>query len=155
MSSIVKYPYLPEGRKIECIKTNNRFMQEAKKIADEKSLDHNVPTGAVLVKDNRVIGGGANGSSFHENNECIRVKNKMPSGQRYDLCEGCDPKNHAEPSAILDAKENGNSKLIKGSSLYLYGHWWCCKPCWDVMIENGIEHVYLAEGSAELFDKKR
>jgi hypothetical protein len=42
-----------------------------------------------------------------------------------------------------------NTKL----DLYLWGHWWCCKLCWDKMIEVGIKNVYLMEGVDKLFKK--
>jgi deoxycytidylate deaminase len=36
----------------------------------------------------------------------------------------------------------------------MWGHWWCCKPCWDNMIAAGIKNVYVIEGSEILFNKK-
>lgn len=147
----IEYPYLPEGRCILYVPENNRFIQEAKMFAKENSLDKNVPTGAVLVFNETIIGCGANGSDYHEKNGCYRVKNNIPTGQGYDLCEGCSPKNHAEPRALKNALENGF--LPKGSDLYLWGHFWCCESCWQKMIEAGVKDVYLMEGSEISFNK--
>jgi deoxycytidylate deaminase len=149
----IKYPFLPEGRTIEYVPEADEFMQAAKEQALVYSLDKALKTGAVVVAAGDIIGRGANGSQYHEENECERVRLKMPSGQGYELCEGCHPKNHAEPSAIEDAKKNGNEELLEGASLYLWGHWWCCEPCWAAMIEAGIKHVYLLEGSEVFFDR--
>lgn len=147
----IQYPYLPEGREIKYVSAENLFMIQAKEFAREHSLDKVMPGAAVVVKDNEVIGMGANGSEYHKNNECERVKQGCKSGEGYELCEGCHPKNHSEPSAIMNALLEGYS--TQGADLYLWGHWWCCKPCWNTMIEAGIKDVYLLEGSEMLFDK--
>lgn len=147
----IKYPYLPEGRNFLYVPENNPYIQEAKKYAREHSLDFFTPTGSVIVVDEKIIGMGANGSDYHKTHECERVKQNIPSGQGYELCEGCHPKNHSEPKAIHSAKES--SYDTKGADLYLWGHYWCCEPCWNAMISAGIKNVYLMEGSEVLFNK--
>ncbi|MEN9921199.1 MAG: hypothetical protein RLZZ517_177 [Candidatus Parcubacteria bacterium] len=147
----IQYPYLPEGREIKYVSILNPFMARAKEVAQTMSLDKVMPGGAIVVKDGQIIGEDGNGSDYHETHECERVKQNCPSGQGYELCEGCHPKNHSERSAITDALERGNNP--QGADLYLWGHWWCCEPCWDEMIKAGIKDVYLLEGSEELFDK--
>ena len=47
--------------------------------------------------------------------------------------------------------ESGHN--TKGADLYLWGHWWCCESCWNVMISAGIRNVYLLENSEILFNK--
>ncbi|MBL8158488.1 hypothetical protein JNK62_03070 [bacterium] len=148
----IKYPYLPEGRTILYVPADNRFMQEARKSALENSLDDAVKTGSVIVKDGIVIGRGANGSDYHKSHVCERVRRKMPTGEGYELCEGCHPKNHSEPRAVADAQAQGHD--TKGADLYLYGHWWACVPCWDAIMEAGIANVYLQEGSERLFNRE-
>ena len=148
----ITYPYLPVDRKIQYVSADNEFMKEAKKIAFEKSLDTTMPAGSVLVKDSQVIGRGANGSDYHKSNECERVKQNVPTGQGYELCEGCHPKNHSEPRAVANAQKDG--KDIDGADLYLWGHWWCCEPCWKSIIDAGVNNVYLMEGSEVLFNKE-
>ena len=148
----ITYPYLPEGRVIRYVDSANPFMQEARQFALANSLDDAVKTGSVVVRDNAIIGRGSNGSDYHKTHICERVRQKMPTGQGYELCEGCHPKNHSEPRAIADAIAHGHD--VSGADLYLWGHWWACKPCWDAIIKNGIGNVYLLEGSEILFNRE-
>jgi deoxycytidylate deaminase len=147
----IKYPFLPEGREIRYVPASNEFIKEARAFAREHSLDAAMPNASVLVKDGIIIARAANGSDFHKNNECERIRRNIPTGQGYELCEGCHPKNHSEQSVINEAKDSGFE--TEGSDIYLWGHWWCCGPCWDEMIKSGIRYVYLLEGSEILFDK--
>lgn len=132
---------------------NNEFMLAAKNFAHEHSLDHDFPTGSVVVLDNKIIGSGANGSDYHTTHGCDRKKQNMPTGVGYELCEGCHPKNHSEPRAIQNAKDNGYD--TKGADLYLWGHFWCCEPCMNAIISGGIRDVYLLQGSEILFDRTK
>lgn len=147
----IEFPFLPEGRTIEYVPIDNPFIQAAKEFAREHSLDKTMPTGAAIVIFGEVIGLGANGSDYHELHGCERVKNNVPTGTGYDLCEGCHPKNHAEAKAIQSIKDSG--KNPEGADLYLWGHWWCCESCWQKMIDAGINKVFLAEESEVLFNK--
>lgn len=147
----IEYPYLPKGYKILYVPIDNEYIKQAKRFAKENSLDKVMPNSSVIVKDGVVIGLGANGSDYHEKHGCYRVKNKIPTGQGYELCEGCSSNNHGEANAIKDATYKGNN--MSGADLYLWGHWWCCEPCWNKMISAGIKNVYLLEGSEILFNK--
>ncbi len=146
-----KSDYLPDGRIIKYVANDNEFILAAKTYAKQYSLDKVMPTGAVLVKNGTIIGMGANGSDYHEKNGCERVRQNIPSGEGYELCNGCNPNNHAEPKAIENAKQIGNDPI--DSDLYLWGHFWCCEPCWNSMIKNGIKDVFLMQDSKILFDK--
>lgn len=139
----MEYPYLPPNRTILYVPEDHPMMQAAKDVAQEQSLDSAHPTGAVIVRDNTIIGKGANGSDYHEKYGCERKRLNIPTGEGYDLCDGCHPKNHAEQKAIADA--NKNNRTTEGADLYLHGHWWCCQSCWGKMIEAGIKDVYLSE----------
>jgi len=141
------YPYLPDDREILYVPAENPFMQAAKLVAQTESLDPDHPTGAVIVKDDQIIGTGANGSTWHDTNGCERKRLKIPTGEGYELCEGCHPKHHAEQTAIA------NCKNPKESNIYLWGHWWCCQSCWDTMIAADIKNVYLPAGATEMFRK--
>ena len=153
-----EYPYLPEGRTIGYVPADNEFMREAMRLRNEELTDFQVPTGAVVVSNGEIIGRAANQSSlknkklidFHKNVFCVRRFLKIPTGTKYWLCPGCAQfRHHAESRAVKDALKNKD--YIKGANLYLYGHWWCCKPCWDAMIAAGIDKVYLVEGATGLF----
>ena len=136
---------------VEYVSPENEYMQEARSVALVHSLDNAVKTGSVIVRDGVILGRGANGSNFHQTHECERVKQGIPTGEWYELCEGCHPKNHSERRALDDVLSRGADS--HDADLYLWGHWWCCKPCWDAMISSGIKEVYLLEGSDILFNK--
>jgi deoxycytidylate deaminase len=155
-----RYPYLPEGREFKYVPISDPFMAETKRIRDTLSTDFFHPTGAAIVKDGKVIGIGANQSALknkklielHKNGLCVRRVLKIPSGKKYWLCLGCSScRHHSETRAVLDAWKKGLD--TKGADLYHYGHWWCCKPCWDSMIKAGIKDVYLVDNAEELFKK--
>ncbi len=149
----IQYPYMPSNGEIKYVSLDNLYMREAKGVAEKESLDNTVPTGAVIVLAGEIIGRGANGSNHHKEFGCERVRLGIPTGQKYELCEGCHPKNHAEPRAIANALKSHQS--IAGAELYLWGHWWCCEPCWNSMLGAGINTAYLLEGSETLFNKPR
>ena len=128
---------------------------------EEYSTEMNYPTGAVVVLDSKIVGRAGNQAAlknkklqeFHRNVLCLRKVFKIPSGQKYWVCPGCAKhQHHAEWGAVRDALKK--NKDIKGADLYLYGHWWCCEPCWDSMIAAGIRDVYLVEGAFGLFEKR-
>lgn len=148
----IKYPYLPEGRTILYVPDTNKFMARARDLAKKYRSNLVQPGGAVVVKNSEIIGEGSIGNNPAHLLGCVRIKMNMPTGQGYDLCEGCNPKFHSEPSAIRDAKEKGND--TQDADLYLWGHWWCCEPCWNAMIAAGIKNVYLLENSGVLFNKE-
>ena len=147
----IRYPYLPEGRTIEYVPEYDKFMSAAKILAQFESLDETMPGAAIIVLGEEIIGGGANGSSYHEEHGCERVRLGCKTGEGYELCEGCHPKNHSEYKAIYTAQKDGIQ--TQGADLYLWGHWWCCKSCWDTMISAGIKRVFLVYESEILFNK--
>ena len=151
------YPYLPEGKEFKYVAANNLFMMEAARVCRADSTETMHSTGAIIVRDGEIIGRGANQAalksaklrSLHKK-FCVRRFFGIPSGQKYWMCPGCaKPSQHAEPRAIKNALSKPSS--IEGADVYLYGHWWCCQPCWDKMISAGIKDVYLVEGATELF----
>ena len=161
MNRNIKYPYLPLGRTHKYVDENNPYMQEAKRVAFEQATDRRYPAGVLIVMNGKVIGRGALQSrlknkkliKLHQNGLCVRQILGVKSGKKYWLCPGCcAPRNHSEPTAIRNAKASGND--TNGVDLYLWGHWWCCKDCWDAMIEAGIRDVYLLKDSEILFNKE-
>lgn len=146
---MTKLPYLPEGRKILYVPENKPFMQAAKQAAETISLDPQHPIGAVVVQDGKIIGRGANGSWFHKGLGCVRKWFGVPTGKGYWMCPGCQPRHHAEPSALKDVRHNGHDP--QGADIYLWGHWWCCQSCWEKMMKADIYRVFLVEGAEEKF----
>jgi deoxycytidylate deaminase len=156
----IAYPYLPEGKNIRYVAQDNSYIQIAKEYAKEYSTDRQHPTGSVVVREGLIIGKGANQvplknpklKELHKNGWCVRRIFKIPSGQKYWLCPGCSKSSdHSEQQAVRDAIKNHGD--IKGADLYLWGHWWCCEPCWNAIINAGIKDVFLMEGSERMFDK--
>ncbi len=145
------FPYLPSGRTIQFVPESNEFMIKASNVARDLSLDPGHRTGCVIVREGMAIGIGANGSRFHKVFGCLRKAFTVKTGTHYWLCPGCRPCHHAEQKAIRNAQEKGMD--LFGADVYLWGHWWCCKSCWDALIAVGIDHVYLMEGAKEKFDK--
>ena len=97
--------------------------------------------GAVIVKDNRVLATGYNGSpkgvSHCSETGCLREKMKVPSGQRHELCRGL----HAEQNAIIQAACMGAS--IEGAALYCTTQ--PCIICTKMIINAGIRRVVVKE----------
>jgi len=156
----VLYPYIPAGRTIKYVSAQDRFIRAAEDVCRELSTDHNHPTGAVLVTDGQVISRAANQAAIkskkltelHRKGWCTRKFFRIPTGQKYWLCPGCSPSRiHAETLVVKNARRKGVN--TRGADVYLWGHWWCCEPCWDAMISAGIRDVYLLEGSERLFNK--
>lgn len=152
MEKNIYYPYLPEGRHIDYVYSGNVFMILAKELARTKSLDKVMPSAAFVVKDSVILGIGTNGSDYHEKNGCQRIKLGCKTGEGYEFCEGCSPVNHSEQKAVLGAVSYNLD--TNGADMYLWGHWWCCKSCWDAMINAGINKVFLLYDSEKLFNKE-
>ena len=153
---------MPEGRVFKYVPATNEFMREARRMAEEHSTEQRHPTGAVVVKDGGIIGKGSNQAviknqkmqGLHNNKGlCLRRIVGVKSGEHYWLCPGCAPStSHAEQVTVKNARKKGNE--TEDADLYMWGHWWCCEPCWNAMIDLGIKDVYLLENAHILFGKK-
>jgi len=95
--------------------------------------------GAVLVKDKRILATGYNGApkkiEHCTKENCLRIINNIPSGQRHELCRGL----HAEQNAIIQAAIHGVS--IEGAELYCTTQ--PCIVCAKMLINAGITKVYF------------
>ena len=158
----ITYPYLPTGRTILYVPFSNTYILAAKETADKYSTDKKNPTGAVVVnQDGKILVSAANQSAVKNKflldthkHWCIRKFFKIKSGEKYWLCPGCAScKNHAEYRAANALIKMSLAKTDSNNDLYLWGHWWCCKPCWDKMIEANIKNVYLDASSVEMLTK--
>jgi deoxycytidylate deaminase len=152
------------SRQVSFVPADNPFMAEAIRVRNTESTDKRHATGAVVVKDGVIIGKAANQSGFknaklialHQKGLCIRMFLKIKSGTNYWLCPGCAKhKDHAESGAVRDAIAKSGAEKVKGADLYLYGHFWCCEPCWNAMIAGGIKDVFVVDNAKELFGRKK
>ena len=96
----------------------NKFMKVAKELSEENLRTNNGgPFGAVVVKDNKIIGKGSNS---------VLINN--------------DPTAHAEIMAIRDACKNINSYDLSGCELYTSCY--PCPMCLSAIIWSNIKKVY-------------
>jgi dCMP deaminase len=89
--------------------------------------------------------GAPAGISHCEDVGCIRKLNKIPSGQRHELCRGL----HAEQNAIIQAASHGVS--IKGAELFCTN--FPCSICSKMLINAGITSIYYLEGYPDELSK--
>jgi len=113
----VRYPYIPRGRKILYVGSDNPYMKLAKEYARLYSQDELMPGASIVVKDKRILGIGANGSDYHKKHPCKRKELKCKTGEGYELCEGCHPRNHSESTAIRNAVSKGKYPRCRFVSL--------------------------------------
>jgi len=105
--------------------------------------------GSIIVKDNRILSTGYNGSPHGmENcisnpNLCYRSKHNIPSGKDLHLCRA----NHSEVNAIMSALKTGED--LKGAAIYVTTS--PCSNCAKMIIQSGISEVYYIEGYEDIF----
>lgn len=119
--------------------------------------------GAVIVKDDKIISTGYNGSAIGvinccDVNRCRRKELNIPSGTQYELCMSV----HAEMNAVIQA----GSDRCKGATLYLNGidlehingmgspikNPKPCLLCSRVIINSGIEKVITPSETIYTYD---
>jgi len=161
--SKIVYPYIPEGRSILYVGADNQFMKRALEVR-LKSKDRLIPIGIVAVKDDKIVGEETNKPGYeheiliewHKRWMCPRRWFKAKTGTKYWMCPGCaGSDNHSESRLIKKMKKEGSAEGLKGADVYMAGHWWCCKPCWDKMIDVGVKDVYILEGAKDKFDSRK
>ena len=99
-------------------KSKNRFMKEALKEAKKAYNKLEIPVGAVIVKDGKVI---------------ARAYNKKE--------EKCDTTNHAEILAIKKASKKLNSWRLLNCDMYVTLE--PCSMCAGALIQSRIRKVYI------------
>ena len=109
--------------------------------------------GAVIVKDNTIVGTGYNGNARGVTNchelGCIKDMMNSPQGAAYDYC----PAVHAEENAII----NSNRADRIGATLYItglrddesYTMALPCQRCQRKIINSQIEKVVLMKDDGE------
>lgn len=106
--------------------------------------------GAIIVKNDIIISTGYTGAPRGRKNctdigHCVRVKLKVPRGERYELCRSV----HAEANAIIAAQR----EQMLGATLYLVGKDAVtgelvpdansCSMCKRLVINAGISRVVI------------
>lgn len=119
---------------------DKKFLALLKKIAP-KSTCLRAKIGAVAVRKGKVLATGDN--SFHPCYDCniigcIRDIQKIPSGQRREICYGIC----AEQRLIAHAVKEGIS--LKKATIYVTSH--PCRVCEGIIAESGISRVVYMRG---------
>lgn len=113
------------------------FMEIAKQVATRSNCIKR-KTGAIIVKDKRIISSGYNGTprGIKNCNEggCPRCNSWIDSGKALDECF-CS---HAEENAIVQAAYHG----ITTKDASLYTTFSPCLTCAKMIINSGIKEVY-------------
>lgn len=152
--SDVEYPYLPEGRQFKFVGEDNDFMKEARVARETLAGDPSYPVGIVMVKDGQIVARAGNGyNQGRQTHVCPRLVLECPSGTGYDLCDLHVSAGHSEPMVVKEAQKAGID--TKGADVYMYGHWWCCEPCWKSMLDAGVRDVYLLENAHQEFARDK
>lgn len=126
------------------------FMAIAEQVAGRSTCLRR-STGAVLVKDKRILATGYNGVpkglAHCEDVGCLREQRKIPSGSHHELCRGI----HAEQNAVIQAAKHGIA--MDGSTAYCTHQ--PCVLCAKILLNAGVidivfQHPYPDPLSAEL-----
>ena len=113
--------------------------------------------GAVIVKDDRIVSTGYNGSPRGRKNcceigTCFRMENNIPRGTMTEACRAC----HAEMNACIQA----SAEEMKDATLYLVGiendgsytNADCCAMCKRVIINSGIKKVIAKQSDGGVIE---
>jgi dCMP deaminase len=119
-----------------------RYFMDITHLVAKRSTCIRRQVGAILVKDKRVLATGYNGApsgiAHCIDIGCLREKNKVPSGERHELCRG----SHAEQNAIVQAATYGIP--IKDAILFCTNL--PCSICIKMIINAGIKTIFYEEG---------
>lgn len=103
------------SEKTERISVDEYFLKIAMVVA-ERSTCRRHKVGCVIVKDKQILTTGYNGAAAGVKDclelGCLRDKNKIPSGERHEICRAI----HAEQNAIIQAGLHGVN--IEGATMY-------------------------------------
>jgi len=129
----------------------NRYFMEMAHLVSKRSTCIRRQHGSVLVRDNRILTTGYNGSvagARHcTNSGCVREELNIPSGERYELCVAI----HSEQNAIISAARNGVA--IDGVELYCTG--FPCVICARMIVNAGITTVYYGGVSPTIYKESK
>jgi len=122
--------------------TWDRYFIDIAKLISKRSTCLRRQVGALIVKDKRILATGYNGApsgiAHCDETGCIRMKLKVPSGARHELCRGL----HAEQNSLLQASLHGVG--VKDSVLYCTTQ--PCAICAKMLINAGIKEIVIEEG---------
>ncbi|MBN2331878.1 MAG: cytidine/deoxycytidylate deaminase family protein [Deltaproteobacteria bacterium] len=116
------------------------FMQIAQLVATRSTCLRR-QVGAVIVKNNRILSTGYNGTpsgiTHCLERGCIRSERQIPSGERHELCRGL----HAEQNAIIQAAYHGVS--VNDADIFCTNQ--PCIICSKMIINAGIKKIFISD----------
>lgn len=116
------------------------FMSIAGQVSDRSTCMRR-HTGAVLVKDKRILATGYNGVpaglAHCEEVGCLREQRGIASGSNHELCRGI----HAEQNAVIQAARHGIA--IDGATIYCTHQ--PCVLCAKILINAGVTEIVFRE----------
>lgn len=129
----------------------DEYFMEISEVVKTRATCLRRQVGAVIVKDNRIITTGYNGSPSGlkhctELGGCEREKLGIPSGQRHELCRAL----HAEQNAIIQASKLGIS--TDGATIYVTVQ--PCVICAKMIINAGIVRIVYKGDYPDLLAKQ-
>jgi dCMP deaminase len=120
----------------------DEYFMQISNLVSKRSTCLRRRVGAIIVKNRRILATGYNGTpskiTHCADAGCLRIRLKIPSGQRHELCRGL----HAEQNALLQAALYGIS--VEGASLYITNQ--PCIICAKMIINAGIREIVIADG---------
>lgn len=125
---------------MENIEQHKKFMLKAFEASKySRCIKEDRQVGAVIVKDDQIIGIGYNGAptgslSCIQLGNCLRENYIVESGTRLELCRAI----HAEQMAIVEVAKSTTS--IIGSTMYVTHK--PCLICERIIAEASIKKVY-------------
>ena len=128
-----------KNTKEERISRDEIYMGVAK-LLSQRSTCNRKSVGAVLVRDNHILGTGYNGAPRTQD-DCLRVGCLLEHGH-------CVRTVHAEVNAVLSAAYNGVS--TKDSTMYSTAR--PCFRCMAFLINAGVKQVYYDEEYLDNFN---
>ena len=116
------------------------FMSIAEQVAGRSTCLRRA-TGALLVKDKRILATGYNGVpkglAHCEEVGCIREQRHIPSGSHHELCRGI----HAEQNAVIQAAKHGIA--MDGATAYCTHQ--PCVLCAKILLNAGVVDIVYRE----------
>lgn len=116
------------------------FMSIAEQVAGRSTCLRRA-TGAVLVKDKRILATGYNGVpkglAHCEEAGCLREQRSIPSGSHHELCRGI----HAEQNAVIQAAKHGIA--MDGSIAYCTHQ--PCVLCAKILLNAGVVDIVFRD----------
>ncbi|HSK46809.1 MAG TPA: cytidine/deoxycytidylate deaminase family protein [Coriobacteriia bacterium] len=116
------------------------FMSIAEQVSGRSTCNRR-HTGAVLVKDKRILSTGYNGVpsglAHCDVVGCLRDQRGIPSGSHHELCRGI----HAEQNAVIQAARHGIA--IDGATVYCTHQ--PCVLCAKILLNSGVVDIVFRD----------